>query len=325
MCLAARNHITATVFLSALIAVACQTRPTRLSPTLPDLQGHDLVSSALQVELIPVSGKQRGQLVRVIEALARAIRVGLPKRPTAKVTFDALQRRFFTEQGFSASNDPFSPEATSIAATLQNRRGTCVGLAIIYVALAQRLGLDAKAVATPVHIFVRVRVEGRPRNVELLEGGEGLTDDTYRRRYSIDDASISAGAFMAELSNAELIAHLQSNQAVALSKQGKLDAAIALYDEALRLHPKLVAAWYNRGIDQMNSGLVRDALQSFNRAIELYPSDAQAHNNRGLAKVKLGDTDGARVDFTRALELQPDLLEAQENLNHVDSLAGKDR
>jgi regulator of sirC expression with transglutaminase-like and TPR domain len=96
-----------------------------------------------------------------------------------------------------------------------------VDLAIVYLAMAQRLGLDAHAVATPVHLFVRVRLpDGTVRNVELMEGGIHLDDDIYRRRYRISQDAIEAGVFLRNLTNGEAVAHLMSNQGVALSKQG---------------------------------------------------------------------------------------------------------
>ena len=174
-------------------------------------------------------------------------------------------------------------------------------------------------VATPDHLFIRVHLEDAVHNVELLEGGNEIEDDTYRRRHRVDPASIEAGVFMRELTDAEVIAHLLSNQGVALSRQGNLDEAIARYDAALELHPTLVAAHYNRGLDLMNAGRLQKALASFDAAIDLHAADAQAHNNRRLAKLKMGDREGARADFTRALELEPALKEAEENLRRLTS------
>jgi tetratricopeptide (TPR) repeat protein len=166
-----------------------------------------------------------------------------------------------------------------------------------------------------------VKLEDRTRNVELTEGGQEIYDETYRRRYRVDESSVQSGVFMRELAPAEVIAHLASNQAVALSVQGRLDEALARYDRALKLSPRLVVAWYNRGLDLMNAGRLREAVASFTRAIELHPWDAQAHNNRGLALLKLGNRDAARADFQRALELEPGMKEAEENLGRLAASA----
>jgi regulator of sirC expression with transglutaminase-like and TPR domain len=230
-----------------------------------------------------------------------------------------LNVRFFGPAGFTGISDTAAPEGSSIAAVLENRRGTCVGLAIVYLAMAQRLGLDAHAAATPVHLFVRVRLPDGVRNVELMEGGIHLDDDIYRRRYRIDPAAIEAGVFMRDLTDEETVAHLLSNQGVAFSKQGKPRKALERYRKALKLHPKLVAAWYNYGIDLVNLGRLKKAQAAFDRAISIYPADAQAHNNRGLVKVKLGDLAGARADFQKALQLDPSLAEAESNLRRLNS------
>ena len=45
-------------------------------------------------------------------------------------TLAALNARFFGQTGFAAIPDASAPEGSSVASTLQHRRGTCVGLAI---------------------------------------------------------------------------------------------------------------------------------------------------------------------------------------------------
>jgi regulator of sirC expression with transglutaminase-like and TPR domain len=308
------------VLLSALAGSHCLAgHPSRLLTRINDRA--DISRLALRTETQHVAGKRLRAYLRALDHEASRIRSPLPAHPTEGDLLAALNEHFFGPEGFASMGELSAPENVSFAAVLDNRRGTCVGLAIAYLALARRLGLDAHAVATPVHLFVRIRLGGTVRNVELLEVGSEIDDATYQRRYKIDETSIASGVFMRDLTSPEVIAQLLSNQAVALSKQAKLDDALARYDAALALAPQLVAAWYNRGIDLMNAGRLKEALVSFTRAIELYPSDAQAHNNRGLAKVKLGDVEGARSDFQRALELQPGMKEAEQNLKRL--LAGR--
>lgn len=283
----------------------------------------DIARAALLLETTPLPRTLRRQLLSEINAKAEAIRTGLKEETSADRILATLNAHFFGPEAFAPVTDMTALENVSLAAVLENRRGTCVGLAIVYLALAQRLGLEAHAVATPVHLLVRVRLDDRVRNVELLEAGREIDDATYRRRYRMDEASIASGVFMRDLTNAEVIAHLLANQAVALSKDGKLDEALARYDSTLELAPQLVAAWYNRGIDLMNAGRLHDSLASFDRAIALHSSDAQAHNNRGLAKMKLGDVEGARTDWMRALEIEPGMREAEANLRKLQSGAAK--
>ncbi|MGH9869161.1 MAG: tetratricopeptide repeat protein, partial [Candidatus Polarisedimenticolia bacterium] len=268
--------------------------------------GQDLVARALSTD----ERRAPRSLLADLEREADGLRGG-------STPLDTLNAHFFGPSGFIPISDPASVEGSSMVAVLENRRGTCVTLAIVYLSMARQLGLDAHAVATPVHVFVRVRLPDRVRNVELMEGGTELDDDIYRRRYKIDQAAIDAGVFMRDLTDDDVIAHLLSNQGVALSKQGKPKDALRRYRKALRLHPQLPAARYNAGIDLMSMGKLKKALASFDEAISLHAADAQAHNNRGLVKGKLGDRAGAEADFRLALQLDPTLAEAERNLRRL--------
>ena len=308
------------VALALAVGILASCHPRLRSTPLAEAARHaetDIARGALEVEVVPLSRDAYTRYATALDHEAALIRGPLFEPPAPSMIFDALQRHFFGPEGFAVITSTTAPETMSLAAVLEARRGTCVGLTIVYLALAQRLGLPAHAVGTPAHLFVRVRLEDRPRNVELTEGGREIDDDTYRRRYKMDDASVAAGVFMRDLQPAEVIAHLLSNQAVAWSAHGQVEKALARADDALALAPRLVAVWYNRGLDLMNAGRLPEARASFTRAIELYPSDAQAHNNRGLTMLKLGDVEGARTDFKRALELDPGLTEAEENLRRL--------
>ena len=282
-----------------------------------------ILVAALQAETTPLPAEDIDRLVAEVDAEADSIRPTPPATPAQLLA--ALNRHFFDDDGFAALQDLNTIENTSVAAVLENRRGTCMGLAIVYVAMAERLGLSARAVPTPVHLFIRVQLEDGLRNVELLEEGHELTDDIYRRRNRIAESSIERGVFLRDLTNDEVIAHLLSNQAIALSRDGRLDEALARYDRALKLAPQLVVALYNRGIDLMNAGRRQEAVASFDSAIDLHPNDAQAYNNRGITKARLGDMEGARADFQRALAIQPEMREAEENLRKLDGHIGTAR
>jgi len=297
---------------SLLLSCARQT-PSSAGNALP---APDILTSALQVETTQLPAADVDRLVAEVNAEVAVIRPASSASPAQLLA--ALNRHFFDPGGFAALQDLTTVENTSVAAVLENRRGTCLGLAIVYLAMAERLGLSAHAVPTPVHLFIRVQLEDGSRNVELLEEGRELPDDIYRRRNRIAESSIERGVFLRDLTNDEVIAHLLSNQAIALSRDGHLADALARYDRAIAMAPQLVVAWYNRGIDLMNAGRLEKAVASFDSAIDLHPNDAQAYNNRGITKARLGDMDGARADWQRALELEPEMKEAYENLRKLE-------
>jgi tetratricopeptide (TPR) repeat protein len=69
---------------------------------------------------------------------------------------------------------------------------------------------------------------------------------------------------------------------------------------------------YDLGTRKAEKGYLNAAVADFNRALQLNPKLAKAYDNRGLAKFSRGDLDGAMTDFNSALQLDPKLAPAYE-------------
>ncbi len=105
---------------------------------------------------------------------------------------------------------------------------------------------------------------------------------------------------------------VESNDPLALFQQaseqyqaGKLDGALALWEQALALQPDWPEAHNGCGSTLYYLGDPDEAIAQFDRAIALQASDCFAYFNRGHAHFALDDLDAALDDFTRAMELQP--------------------
>jgi tetratricopeptide (TPR) repeat protein len=83
------------------------------------------------------------------------------------------------------------------------------------------------------------------------------------------------------------------------------DAAIADFDQALKIAATDYESLVSRGISRLALGKTDDALEDFSRAIEVEPDDAFAYQWRGdaaLAKEKYAD---AAMDYDSLLRLSP--------------------
>jgi len=87
---------------------------------------------------------------------------------------------------------------------------------------------------------------------------------------------------------------------------GQYHEAVADYSGAIKLDPKHVNAWYNRGLvycDRLSR--YDDAVADFAQAIALDPKYARPWYNRGVAYAKLGQYDKAADDYETFLKLVP--------------------
>ena len=95
------------------------------------------------------------------------------------------------------------------------------------------------------------------------------------------------------------------NQGVHVAATGEYAAAMHNFDEAIRVDPKFVPAYENRGTVAMLMGDPNRAIADFDQAIRLDPKDAIAFSNRGYAYRTKGDLARAIADFDQAIKIDP--------------------
>jgi len=114
-------------------------------------------------------------------------------------------------------------------------------------------------------------------------------------------------------------------KAEAFFEQGKkfttaenADKAIDNYTKAIKINPKFVKAYNNRGIAYVWKKKYDLAVADFNKAIKLDPKNGKAYNNRAIVYSYLGETRKALQDLHKAQSLgvavNPDFLKKIEEL-----------
>lgn len=101
-------------------------------------------------------------------------------------------------------------------------------------------------------------------------------------------------------------------RALAKARQGELNGAIADFTEALRVDPKLAAAYYHRGLARHKKGDLQGAIVDFNTALLLNPKYAEAYHSRALARAECKHYSGAIADGRKFLDLQPKATDADK-------------
>ena len=141
------------------------------------------------------------------------------------------------------------------------RVGNCLGLTVLYNALAQKYGLEMKAVY-----------------LEEAHGRRSHVFSTFvRGNITIDIDNIFPNGFDSKdhldnpervlWGNSELIADIYHSIGWALHEQGKLDNAILNYSKAIRLNPKYAKAYLNRGIALSMAGREEEARRDLDRQV----------------------------------------------------------
>ncbi len=95
--------------------------------------------------------------------------------------------------------------------------------------------------------------------------------------------------------------------------ESRYEEALADFDHAIALNPKVARVWVNKGTVYAEMNLNDSAFVCFERAIALKPDYPEALSNRGGIRSRQGDLRGAVEDFSRAIEQNPTFRDAYNN------------
>ena len=113
------------------------------------------------------------------------------------------------------------------------------------------------------------------------------------------------------------LAMAHNNLGATYSEQGQPDDAIACYEEAIRLNPGLAMAHRNIGDTYSERQQLDSAIKCYMEAIRLNPNIAKVHNNLGAAYEEQRRVNKAISCYEEAIRLNPELAMAHDNLDHA--------
>jgi tetratricopeptide (TPR) repeat protein len=218
---------------------------------------------------------------------ARALRelTGIAAR-ARQATRSALSALLFDELGFTREVTSTDLGFVLLPSVLRQRRGNCLGLGTLYLALAQALDIPASGVLVPGHFYVRVH-EGRARhNVELLRRGEAMPDSWYGSRYPLP-RTLPQTAYARPLSEREVLGVIE----------------------------------YDIGNERRREQRIAEAKVAYSRAVTSLPDFAPAHASLGSIQHLLAEYAAARASYQQARKLDPSLPGLDENVALLEAEA----
>ena len=151
---------------------------------LLDLEPHEIdLSRGLLIEQFNENLESIRQYEAGLDLMALQIRARLPQTATYEDQIREINRFVFQEMKFRFP--PHSLHAkdidlyTFLPSVMDSREGVCLGVSIIYLCLAQRLGLPLEIITPPGHIYVRYRNGVKIINIETTARGVNLPSDVY--------------------------------------------------------------------------------------------------------------------------------------------------
>ncbi|HYG76130.1 MAG TPA: transglutaminase family protein [Planctomycetota bacterium] len=256
--------------------------------------------------------------LRELDRLAAKAQADLPEAPDAIDCFDALYNVVLDRR----AADPFREDRAEnydLSSAVQRRRGSCLSLGIMTLAVARRMGLPIYGVQSPGHFFLKYASHPGDKSNGLNfdvtrptpDNWKKLDDAFYRRWHKIDAKAESSGAYLRPLSDREVVSAFLASRSSFHCSRREFQQALADAERALALNTKNIPAYVNAGFAQEALGQMEKAAASYQQALQIDPHSARAMNNLAYLKVRdpqssVYDIRGATKMVESALREHPD-------------------
>ncbi len=192
-------------------------------------------------------------------------------------------RAFLYQPGWWNNNQPFAydlsdplgrvPGAQMLSRYLFTRKGNCVSMPLLFVALGEKLGLELTLSTAPQHLFVKWtdRATGKTWNLEATSGAGATRDQRYREQLPMTDAALANGVYLKTLSRQEALATIATAVLDGLLAAGRYQEAIATADVLIEAWPANTYAMIQKG-NAYQRLLRRDFISRYPRESDI-PAD----------------------------------------------------
>ena len=157
----------------------CRPEAYRLfAASLPRLATtNGLIQAALSVSLHALDDCEPAQVERRLNEMAEKV-AAKAGNASLEARLAHLHHVLYDMEGFVGDNGQYyNPLTSYLPAVLESRRGIPITLALIYKAVAERVGLEVDGVNAPGHFLVRVRDSHGWLLIDPFHRGNVLTED----------------------------------------------------------------------------------------------------------------------------------------------------
>ena len=234
------------------------------------------------------------QVLGDVDQLLARLKRRLPRDAVPLQRLRALNQFFYRDLNFGGNvNDYYDPDNSYLNAVLRTRRGIPISLAVLWMELAQGIGLVVRGVAFPGHFMVKINL---PKGQVVMDPftGQSLSREELSERLEpytrhnalVDDFEVPLGLYLQASPPRDILARMLRN----------LKDIYTAQSDWPRLLPVL------------------------NRLLVLLPDAWSEYRDRGLAQAALGHNRAAVIDLEKYLLCSQDALDLDAISERLSSL-----
>ncbi|MHC4645011.1 MAG: tetratricopeptide repeat protein [Planctomycetota bacterium] len=284
----------------------------RLRPEEVDLATAALIASEQWSDMV----RGRSYLGR-LDDMALEIREMLEagRLATNYEAIPVINEYLFEKQAFRSMPEVTDPNELFLHVIMDKKQGYCLSLSILYLSLAERLGVPVYGVVVPGHFFVRYDDGQESFNIETTSNGGTADDEHYINKFKVP--AYRDSIYMKSLDKIQTLGCFFNNLGNSYSSVGDIHTAQAVLEKSVEINPSLAESHMNLGNIYLKKERLSDAINEYRTALEINPDDAKGHLNLGNAYTEQGWLTQAIAEYNISLRLDSNIVDTYINLATV--------
>ena len=227
------------------------------------------------------------EIDRMVVVVRKMIATLPPEAAATSVERMKALRSFLYEPGWWNNGRPFQYDlddplgqktgAQFLASYLKTRKGNCISMPMLFLALGEKIGLDVTLATAPLHVFVKWKETetGKTWNLETTSGAGFTRDEHYRELLPMTDDAVANGVYLRTLSRKEALGVMASAVLDDLLRKGRYREAIGVANVLIAANPADSYALVKKGTAYYRL-LERDIIRNYPRESDI-PADRIAY------------------------------------------------
>lgn len=193
-----------------------------------------------------------------------------------------LNHYFYRELGFAGNvNDYYDPDNSYLHRVLTTRRGIPISLAVLYMELAQQIGLNVKGVSFPGHFLMKLSVQSGEIVLDPFNGASLSREELEERLEPYFEQQSYPGAiplayYLHAAHPREILVRMLRNLKALFAEHMHWERLLGVQQRLLILLPEDIAERRDRGLAYANLDCPQAALDDLEAYLEERPQAADA-------------------------------------------------
>jgi len=235
-----------------------------------------------------------GQVLGEMDQLLARLQRRLPADAGPLQRLRALNQFVYRDLNFAGNFNHFSdPDNSYVHVVLRTRLAIPISMAVIWLELAQGLGLKACGISFPGHFMVKVNLSEGQVVIDPLTG-QSLSREELAERLEpyrsltaslVDEQEVPLGLYLQAAQPREIIARMLRNLKEIHLSQEDWARLIAVQDRLIILLPQVWPEYRDRGLAHAEVGHSGHALED----LETYLANAGAVSDRSAITLRVAE------------------------------------